>query len=55
VSATFRSAARITYRLAPGREIHVTGTVANSGLESAFTGEGYWHRSVVMGASWVAY
>lgn len=55
VSTTFRSAARITYSLAPGREIHVTGTVANTGLHSAFTGEGYWHRSVVVGASWVAY
>lgn len=55
VSATFRSAARITYSLAPGREIHVTGAVSNTGLHSAFTGEGYWHRSLVVGASWVAY
>jgi tetratricopeptide (TPR) repeat protein len=54
VAAAFRASARIAYRVAPGREISLSGGYSSAGVQSFSTGDSdYRYRAVILGGSWV--
>ncbi|HSW30659.1 MAG TPA: tetratricopeptide repeat protein [Longimicrobiales bacterium] len=49
-----RASARVSFRLAPGREVTLSGGVSSTGLQSFATGaSGYRYRALGLGAVWV--
>lgn len=54
LAAAFRASARLTYRLAPGRELSLSGGYSSAGLQSFSTGEAdYRYRAFTLGGRWV--
>ncbi|NJD18004.1 MAG: hypothetical protein FIA95_01780 [Gemmatimonadetes bacterium] len=48
-----RASARISFRVAPGREVTLSGGVASTGLQSFATGAaGYRYRALGLGGLW---
>ncbi|MGD2121095.1 MAG: tetratricopeptide repeat protein [Gemmatimonadota bacterium] len=53
-SAALRASARVSYRLAPGRVLSLSGGYSSAGLQSFSTGDSdYRYRALVLGGSWV--
>jgi tetratricopeptide (TPR) repeat protein len=53
-SAAFRASARLFFRLAPGREVSLSGGYSSAGLQSFSTGDSdYRYRAFILGGSWV--
>jgi Flp pilus assembly protein TadD len=53
-TGAMRASARVSYRVAPGREITLSGGVSSTGLQSFATGaSGYRYRALGAGAVWV--
>jgi len=54
VAGAFRASARVTYRLAPGREISLSGGYSSAGVQSFSTEDSdYRYRALILGGSWV--
>lgn len=54
VAETFRASAGLAYRLAPGREISVSGGYSSTGLQSFSTGDSdYEYTALIFSLSWV--
>jgi hypothetical protein len=52
--AALRTSARVSYRVAPGREVSLSGGYSSAGLQSFGTGDSdYRYRAFVLGGSWV--
>jgi tetratricopeptide (TPR) repeat protein len=52
-SATVRTSARISYDVAPGRELALSGGYSSTGLQSFSTGDGdYRYRAIILSAGW---
>lgn len=53
-AGALRATARVTYRLAPGRELSVSGGYSSTGLQSFSTGASdYRYTTIALGGSWV--
>jgi hypothetical protein len=54
LGATFRAAARVGYRIAPGREVSLAGGFSSTGLQSFASGASdYRYTAVILGLAWV--
>ncbi len=52
-SATVRTSARVSYDVAPGRELALSGGYSSTGLQSFSTGDGdYRYRALILSAGW---
>jgi hypothetical protein len=52
-SPSSRGSARVSYDVAPGREISLSGGYSSTGLQSFSTGEGgYRYRALILSAGW---
>jgi tetratricopeptide (TPR) repeat protein len=52
--AALRTSARVSFRVAPGREVSLSGGYSSAGLQSFNTGASdYRYRALVLGGSWV--
>ena len=52
-TATVRTSARVSYDVAPGRELSLSGGYSSTGLQSFSTGEGdYRYRALILSAGW---
>jgi hypothetical protein len=52
--AAIRTSARLLFRVAPGREVSLSGGYSSAGLQSFNTGDsGYRYRALILGGSWV--
>jgi hypothetical protein len=53
-AAAIRTSARLLFRVAPGREVSLSGAYSSAGLQSFNTGDsGYRYRALILGGSWV--
>jgi hypothetical protein len=52
-SPTGRGSARVSYSVAPGREISLSGGYSSTGLQSFSTGESaYRYKALILSAGW---
>lgn len=53
-TGTVRASARVAYRVAPGREVSLSGGYSSTGLQSFSTGTSdYRYAAVILGATWI--